>query len=172
VIANVSGTEDSSPAVGMLKRTVSDAILHESVQEDTKLLVRSHSQKLFSELPPLGSLLPLHNDTKRASQNDRTFRVKATFGLEKIRFRMPHSWGFTDLQAEISRRFNMKIEDVHKVDLRYLDEDSEWILLTCNDDLEECIDIHKSLKARTIKLSLRQALYPNLGSSLDSCGPS
>lgn len=173
VNANVPGTGDASPAVGVLKRALSDANLHDSIQEDTKLLVRSHSHKLFSDLPPLSSLIAMKKGkNNHALRNERTFRVKATFGEEKVRFSMTQHWSFTDLQREISRRFKIDIEDAKKVDLRYLDEDSEWILLTCNDDLEECIDIHNSSKTRTIKLSLRQSRYPNLGSSLDSCGPS
>ncbi|XP_074359351.1 protein NLP2-like isoform X2 [Apium graveolens] len=167
VNGKVSAPENASPAAGVLKRAFSDVKLHNSGQEDTKFLVRSHSQKNISNLSPLQNL----NDNQ-ALQNCMTFRVKATFGEEKLRFRMPEYWRFTDLQEEISRRFNIDIEDVHKVDLRYLDEDSEWILLTCNDDLEECIDIYRSFKARTIRLLLREARYPTLGSSLDSCAPS
>lgn len=169
---NVSGTGVASSVVGVLKRALSDAKLQDS-QEDTKFLVRSHSHKLISELPPLSSLIPLRKgNDNHALRNDRTFRVKATFGEEKVRFSMSQYWSFTDLQREISRRFKIDIEEVKKVDLRYLDEDSEWILLTCNDDLEECLDIHNSSKTRTIRLSLRQSRYPNLGSSRDSCGPS
>lgn len=169
---NVSGTGVASSVVGVLKRALSDAKLQDS-QEDTKFLVRSHSHKLISELPPLSSLIPLRKgNNNHALRNDRTFRVKATFGEEKVRFSMSQYWSFTDLQREISRRFKIDIEEVKKVDLRYLDEDSEWILLTCNDDLEECLDIHNSSKTRTIRLSLRQSRYPNLGSSRDSCGPS
>lgn len=167
VNVNVSAPENASPAAGVLKRAFSDVKLHLSGQEDTKFLVRSHSHKIFSNLSPLQN-----GNNNQALQNCITFRVKATFGEEKLRFRMPEYWRFTDLQEEISRRFNIDIEDVNKVDLRYLDEDSEWILLTCNDDLEECIDIYKSFKARTIRLLLRETRYPNLGSSLDSCGPS
>lgn len=167
VNVSVSAPGNASPAAGVLKRALSDVKLHDLGQEDTKFLVRSHSHKIFRNLSPL------QNDNNNCTiQNCRTFRVKATFGEEKLRFRMPEYWRFTDLQEEISRRFNIDIEDVNKVDLRYMDEDLEWILLTCNDDLEECIDIHRSFKARTIKLLLREARYPNLGSSLDSCGPS
>ncbi|KAL1827886.1 hypothetical protein ACET3Z_006298 [Daucus carota] len=154
-------------APGELKRALSDVKFHESGQQDAKFLVRSHSQRVLSSHSPLQN-----NNNIQAKQNCRAFRVKATFGQEKHRFRMPEYWRFSDLQEEISRRFNKNIEDVNKVDLRYLDEDSEWILLTGNDDLEECIDIHRSSKARTIKILLRDARFPNLGSSLDSCGPS
>lgn len=157
-------------AGGVLKRASSDAKLHDLGQEETKFLVRSQSHKIFTELPSLEALPPLPKGNSRAVRSGSSFRVKATFGEEKIRFSMPQYWGFGDLQGEILRRFN--IEDLSKMDLKYLDDDSEWILLTCNDDLEECIDIHRSSGSSTIKLSLRQAPSPNLGSSLDSCAPS
>ncbi|XWS26013.1 hypothetical protein CRYUN_Cryun27aG0117200 [Craigia yunnanensis] len=66
-------------------------------------------------------------------------RVKVTYGDEKIRFCMQSKWRFKDLLHAITRRFN--IDDTSGFDLKYLDDDSEWILLTCDADLEECIDI-------------------------------
>lgn len=170
VTASAPGGGHASMAGGVLKRASSDAKLHDLGQEETKFLVRSQSHKIFTELPSLEALPPLPKGNHRAVRSGSSFRVKATFGEEKIRFSMPQEWGFGDLQGEILRRFN--IEDLSKMDLKYLDDDSEWILLTCNDDLEECIDIHRSSGSSTIKLSLRQGPSPNLGSWLDSCAPS
>lgn len=154
---------------GFLKRARSDAELHDLHRDDDhKLLVRSHSQKIFVEqqlevLPVLS--LPKNRD--KAS-----FRVKATLGEEKIRFSMPYFWGLGELKREIVQRFN--VEDISKVDLnlKYLDDDSEWVLLTCDADLEECIDVHRSCKSRTIKISLVPTVRPNLGSSFESSGGS
>ncbi|KAL8521203.1 hypothetical protein ACS0TY_011661 [Phlomoides rotata] len=157
---------------GMLKRARSDAELHDMGlgQEETKFLVRSYSQKIVSdhaltEAPPV----PINNSNK---VNDvGYFRVKAAFGEEKIRFSLQPNWGFRDLQKEVFRRFNID-DNGSRVDLKYLDDDNEWVLLTCDADLEECIDIHRSYKSRTIKLSLNQPYYHNsLGSSFGSTGP-
>ncbi|XP_057769119.1 protein NLP2-like isoform X2 [Salvia miltiorrhiza] len=153
---------------GMLKRARSDAELHQLSQEDTKLLVRSYSQKIFSdhasnEAPPVPK-------TSSKAQDVGYFRVKAALGEEKIRLTLQPHWGFRELQQEVLRRFN--IDNGSRVDLKYLDDDSEWVLLTCDADLEECKDIHTSLKSRTIRLSLNQAYYhPSLGSSFGSNGP-
>ncbi|KAB2045965.1 hypothetical protein E1A91_D01G206200v1 [Gossypium mustelinum] len=154
---------------GALKRARSDAELHSLKQEEPKLLARSQSHKTLGELPPLETQLPL---PKTGGQNLRTggaFRVKATFGEVKIRFSLQPSWGFRDVQQEIAKRFN--IEDVSRMCLKYLDDDNEWVLLTCDADLEECRDIYKSFQSHTIKISLHQASHPNLGSSFGSSAP-
>ncbi|KAA8546176.1 hypothetical protein F0562_020930 [Nyssa sinensis] len=155
---------------GILKRACSDAELHDTGQEETKVLARSHSHNLFGELPNFEDLPSLLKSSSQVLREAGAFRVKATFGEEKIRFSMQQCWGFVGLQGEIVKRFN--IEDISKISLKYLDDDSEWVLLTCDADLEECIDIHRSSRSRTIKLSLHLAFHPNLGSSFGSGCPS
>ncbi|KAH6777116.1 hypothetical protein C2S51_008428 [Perilla frutescens var. frutescens] len=153
---------------GMLKRARSDAELHHLDQEDSKLLIRSYSQKIFSD-HALNEASPVPK-TSSKPQDVGYFRVKAALGDEKIRLSLQPLWGFRDLQQEVLRRFN--IDSGSRVDLKYLDDDSEWVLLTCDADLEECKDIHRSLKSRTIRLSLNQAYNrPSLGSSFGSSGP-
>ncbi|KAA8535926.1 hypothetical protein F0562_028404 [Nyssa sinensis] len=157
VTARALGSGDALLAekpTGVLKRASSDTELHDSGQDEAKVLGRSHSHSLFGEHPSVEAL-PLSLLPKSSSKFLRdagAFRVKATLGEEKIRFSMQQNWGFADLQREIVRRFT--IEDINKIDIKYLDDDSEWVLLTCDADLEECTDIHTSSGSRTIKLSL------------------
>ncbi|KAG8368011.1 hypothetical protein BUALT_Bualt15G0000900 [Buddleja alternifolia] len=120
----VNGSDALSTEQQTLKRARSDAELHELGQQETKLLVRSYSHKIFSEHEPAPTL------------PKNTFRVKAAFGEEKIRFSLQPHWGFKDLQQEVLRRFNID-NGSSRVDLKYLDDDSEWVLLTCDADLEE-----------------------------------
>ncbi|KAF8410302.1 hypothetical protein HHK36_002828 [Tetracentron sinense] len=171
--SNLADREEASMVEkpgGILKRVRSDAELHVSSQEEPRLLARSHSHKDLSEFHSHESLPPLPKSNGRPSRGRGTPRVKVTYGEEKIRFSMQHNWGFEDLQQEIARRFN--IDDMSRIDLKYLDDDSEWVLLTCGADLEECMDIYKSSRSHTIKLSVHQASHLNLGSSLGSSGPS
>ncbi|KZV20231.1 hypothetical protein F511_01088 [Dorcoceras hygrometricum] len=132
-----------------LKRATSDAKLLDLGQEKTKLLLRSNSQNIFInnhatvESPPPN----LSNENEMV-----TYKVKAYFGEEKIRFSLHHQSSFQDLKQEVFRRFD--VNNNIKVDIKYLDDDAEWVLLTCDADLDECMDIHRSSEIRTIKISV------------------
>ncbi|KAL2346005.1 hypothetical protein Fmac_000005 [Flemingia macrophylla] len=103
--------------------------------------------------------------------NTPTFRVKATFGDEKIRFSLQPNWRFRDLQMEIARRFNLN-ENISNIQLKYLDDAREWVLLTCDADLEECKDINRSSQSRTIRLFLFQPSPLNHSNAFGSGSPS
>ncbi|CBI40717.3 unnamed protein product, partial [Vitis vinifera] len=112
-----------------------------------------------TSIPQSGSL---------ASQEGDAWRVKVTYGDEKIRFRMQSNWGLKDLRQEIGRRFN--IDDSSGFHLKYLDDDLEWVLLTCEADFEECKDICGSSQNHVIRLAIHQISH-HLGSSLGSTCP-
>ncbi|KAI3774233.1 hypothetical protein L1987_48780 [Smallanthus sonchifolius] len=112
------------------------------VHEETKLLVASNNNK-----------------PKNISQDEGVFRVKASYCHEKIRFKMSKAWGFEDLQQEIARRFNKY--GMGDIILEYMDDDSEWVMLACDADLEECMDLHESTKNQTIKLLIHQSSHPS-----------
>ncbi|KAJ8772798.1 hypothetical protein K2173_027975 [Erythroxylum novogranatense] len=142
---------------GALKRVESDANLHASSRKEEKPLLRSQSHVSLTEQHNLCDLpppLPKSSDLLQSQKPDAQ-RVKITYGNEKIRLRMPKHWGYEDLRKEIERRFN--IEAISRFDLKYLDDENEWVLLTCDDDLEECIDLCQSLQNHTIKLLLQMS---------------
>jgi PB1 domain len=93
---------------------------------------------------------------KKSQENGETWsRIKAAYGSDNIRLRLDPSWGVKELKDEICSRFN--IGDSNFVNLRYLDDDSEWILIACDADLKECIHVYKSSKASTIKICVQTA---------------
>ncbi|KAE8698774.1 Protein NLP2 [Hibiscus syriacus] len=167
-LCNADGLMVEDPG-GLMKRAHSHVELHSLNQEEPKLLARSQSHITFSELQTFETLPLLPKSSGQNLRARGAFRVKAVFGDIKIRFSLQPSWGFRELQQEIAKRFS--IEDVSGMDLKYLDDDSECVLLTCDADLEECIDIHKPSQSHTIKISLHQTSHPNLGSSFGCTAP-
>ncbi|XP_077246844.1 protein NLP5-like [Tasmannia lanceolata] len=137
-----------------LERASSEAELNALSKEEEGPPTRSHSHKSLSVSPCLERLSPFPNI--HVPRRSNLIRVKVMYGEEKVRFSMQPSWGFQVLQQDIARRFN--IDDVCTMDLKYLDDDSEWVLLTCDADLQECKDIYKSTQANTIKLSVHHFL--------------
>ncbi|TKY75326.1 NLP4 protein [Spatholobus suberectus] len=161
---NVAGNKD--PAVGegssavVLKRIRSEAELKSLCQDRAKLLPRSQSQETLGEHPKAQYQRPLPKTSSKVDAH----RAKVTYGDEKTRFRMPKNWGYEDLLQEIAIRFN--VSDMSKFDVKYLDDDCEWVLLTCDADLEECIDVCQSSESGTIKLCL-QASSHSMRSTLE-----
>ncbi|KHN33800.1 Protein NLP4 [Glycine soja] len=157
----VSTTVSEDSAGVVLKRISSEAELKSLSQDRAKLLPRSQSQETLGEHPKTQYQQPL---LKTSSSKVDSHRVKVAYGDEKTRFRMPKSWGYEDLLQEIARRFN--VSDMSKFDVKYLDDDCEWVLLTCDADLEECIDVCQSSESGTIKLSLQPSSH-SMRSSLE-----
>ncbi|KDP42031.1 hypothetical protein JCGZ_03094 [Jatropha curcas] len=144
----------------ILKRTRSDAELHALYREEEhKPLARSQSHKILGDHHPslTESLPPFPKSSCKSFRDSGAFRVKANFGEDKVRFSLQPSWSFKDLQQELAKRFNRN--DICRTDLKYLDDDQEWVLLTCDDDLEECKDIYRLSQgqSQTIKISVNQA---------------
>lgn len=92
--------------------------------------------------------------------------MKATFDEAKVRFTLLPTCGF----KEIAKRFNID-NNIATFDLNYLDDDKEWVLLTCEADLEECIYIYRSSQSRTIKISVHESSQAKLRGSFGSTGP-
>ncbi|KAH9608101.1 hypothetical protein KSS87_014647 [Heliosperma pusillum] len=152
----VSSPNPSNPSEdlsGSLKRARSEAELQLlAKKENNKILERTYSTKTFIDHPPLKTW--------------PVFKAKATFGEEKVRFTVLPNMGFPKLQQEIASRFNLA--DMSKMGIKYLDDDREWVLLTCDADLEECIDIHRSSGSHTIRLALSH--FTSSGGSTGSRG--
>lgn len=114
----------------------------DKTRQETMTLSRSFKETQTTQVSPPTS-----------SQEDDFLRIKVSYEEEKIRFRMRNSRRLNDLLSEIAKRFS--IEDVSRYDLKYLDEDNEWVLLRCDDDVEECVDVCRSFPGQTIKLLLQ-----------------
>ncbi|KAJ4913951.1 Protein NLP2 [Raphanus sativus] len=170
--SNTISTLMAENAGAILKRARSEVRLRTANQEeDTKFLSRTLSHRAFSEHPPLFKNLPRSRSSLKGAGGGGASKVKASFGEAKVRFTLLPTWGFRELQQEIARRFNIDNNIIATFDLKYLDDDKEWVLLTCEADLEECIDIYRSSQSRTIKISVHEASQGKLGGSFGSTGP-
>lgn len=116
-------------------------------KSDANLPLWSDGAKPFSWPGKQASAPPREREVPGAGERDGP-RIKVTYGEDTIRFRMKREWRYKDLMHEISRRFGVENNE-GGYHLKYLDDDSEWVLLTCDADLEECIDVCNS----TIRLS-------------------
>nr|GMD10933.1 protein NLP5-like [Ipomoea batatas] len=135
-----------------VKRVKSAAELHSSSNEP-KTLPRCQSHASLIQRPP-SRFLPRTKGGGDCRPREDVLRVKVSFGEEKIRLRVHNTWGYEDLLNEIARRFGM--DDSMGLQLKYLDDDSEWVLLTCDADLQECFDVCRSSQNQTIKLTFHR----------------
>ncbi|CAL4910984.1 unnamed protein product [Urochloa decumbens] len=107
---------------------------------------------------PFGSLMPV--------QNSGIVTVKARYKEDLLRFRFPCSASVIDLKDEVAKRIQI---DVGVFDIKYLDDDHEWVKLTCDADLEECMEISRLSGSNVLRLLVTD-ITPILGSFCGSTG--
>jgi len=145
-----------------LLKAASHAELQMFTEERPVVLPRSQSQMLVSEQKPE------ENMSGMQKSKPVSLKIKAMYGEERCIFRLQPSWGFEKLKEEIVKRFSIAPEMY--VDLKYLDDESEWVLLTCDADLLECIDVYKSSSAQTVRILVNVNVHPVLGPSFGQTG--
>ncbi|TVU48492.1 hypothetical protein EJB05_08130 [Eragrostis curvula] len=143
-------------------KAASHAELHMLTEERPVTLSRSQSQMLLSEQKQIENISGMQKSKPDA------LKIKAMYGEERCVFRLQPSWGFDKLKEEIVKRFSIAKENY--VDLKYLDDESEWVLLTCDADLLECIDVYKSSSAQTVKILVNPNGQPVLNPSFGQTG--
>lgn len=81
----------------------------------------------------------------------RIITVKVTFGSDTVRFKLATSRAsFLELRDEVARRLNVDVGT--NFTLKYLDDDEEWMLLACDADLQESIEVMRLSGQHAIKL--------------------
>ncbi|KAK9093930.1 hypothetical protein Scep_025399 [Stephania cephalantha] len=105
---------------------------------------------------------PMQN--AKANQDKRTVTMKASYRENIIRFRLLTTSGMVELQEEVAKRLKL---EVGTFDIKYLDSDHELVLLACDADLQECMDVSRLLGRRMVRLLVHD-IVANLGSSCES----
>ncbi|ESQ28895.1 hypothetical protein EUTSA_v10023271mg [Eutrema salsugineum] len=100
--------------------------------------------------------------------HNKLVSIKATYREDIIRFKIStESVSITELKQQVAKR--LKLETA-AFELKYLDDDSEWVSVSCDADLSECLDtssVATTAKAKTLRLSVHDVI-PNFGSSCES----
>ena len=78
--------------------------------------------------------------------------VKATYKEDTIRFKFDPSAGCFQLYEEVGARFKLQNGSFQ---LKYLDDEDEWVMMVNDSDLQECIEILDDLGTRTVKFLVR-----------------
>lgn len=89
---------------------------------------------------------------RQAFEEAASVTVKAKFQDDTVRFKLSLGSSFSDLRQEVGKRFKLNC-----FDLKFLDDEEEWVMLTCDADLIECIDILRSSHGSHIKLMVRDS---------------
>ncbi|RID54538.1 hypothetical protein BRARA_G01851 [Brassica rapa] len=126
------------------------------------VLVRSSSTSMEQD----------HNQTFRthnsSSESGSLLTVKATYRDDTIRFKLdPFVVGCSQLYKEVGKRFKLQ-EGAFQ--LKYLDDDEEWVMLVTDSDLQECLEILNGMRKHTVKFLVRDIPGAAMGSSGGSNG--
>ncbi|KAJ9189010.1 hypothetical protein P3X46_000353 [Hevea brasiliensis] len=74
--------------------------------------------------------------------------VKATYKEDIIRFKFKPSVGCFQLYEEVAKRFKLQNGAFQ---LKYLDDEQEWVMLVSDSDLQECVEILDYVGTRSVK---------------------
>ncbi|KAM7465201.1 hypothetical protein LguiB_012763 [Lonicera macranthoides] len=100
------------------------------------------AETLCSDPPPRPATagISYKASNSRQEQDVGTVTIKATHGGHTIRFQLPYLSRKSDLVEKVTTRLSL---NEGSFNIQYQDEENEWILIACDEDLEECIGIWK-----------------------------
>ncbi|XP_028082390.1 uncharacterized protein LOC114283709 isoform X1 [Camellia sinensis] len=141
-----------------MSKTTED-ILIQSVEGVTTRSCLSPQKRVGSDVPSTSS--PKHRHCK---QNARTATIKATYGDKTVRVPPPATSGIVKLKEELARRLELEHGSFY---VEYEDEDHDWILIACDDVLQECLTFSRD--NRVIRLAVRDEVVnsQNSGKALE-----
>lgn len=81
-----------------------------------------------------------------------TITVKATYKEDTVRFKFLPSAGCQQLLEEIAKRYRLAVGTFQ---LKYMDDEEEWVMLSSEADLIECVEVLESVGSGNLKLLVR-----------------
>ncbi|XP_042030062.1 protein NLP8-like [Salvia splendens] len=94
------------------------------------------------------------DETTHVRRDGAIITVKATDGENIVRFKFVPSAGCFELYSEVAKRFELGTGEFQ---LRYLDDEEEWVLLVTDSDLVECVEVLELLHTRTVKFRVSRS---------------
>ncbi|CAN0858001.1 Protein NLP9 [Linum grandiflorum] len=92
--------------------------------------------------------------------------MKATYKEDTIRFKFEARAGCFQLYEEVGKRFKLQTGTFQ---LKYLDDEEEWVLLTSDSDLQECCEILDYAGKESVKLAVRDTPFATGSSGSSNC---
>ncbi|KAL4567683.1 hypothetical protein LXL04_023275 [Taraxacum kok-saghyz] len=105
-------------------------------------------------------------ETETFGEDGNKITVKATYKEDTVRFKYDPMCGWFQLYEEVGKRF--KIER-GSFQLKYKDDEEEWVLLVCESDWTECLEILEFLGTRNVKFLVRDAVFGMGSSGASNC---
>ncbi|KAI5054731.1 hypothetical protein GOP47_0029876 [Adiantum capillus-veneris] len=121
----------------------------------------SHLQGSHSGSPSFSAIGNSGRERQAVEEVSMT-TVKATYHDDTVRFKLGQNSGYLDMLEEVGKRFKLRL---NSFDLKYLDDEGEWVMLTCDADVAECFDILRAAGSNHIKVMVRNVSH--VGSSND-----
>lgn len=142
-------TEHNQPtSSGMTDSTNESALMNSS----------SSSSRSFDEKSPTKA------ETSCGDSGSK-ITVKATYKEDMIRFKFEPSSGCSELYEQVSKRFGL---ETGQFQLKYLDDEKEWVMLVNDSDLHECLEILEFVGTRTVKFMVRDVSSPTTNSGTNN----
>lgn len=98
--------------------------------------------------------------------SDSKIIVKASYKEDTVRFKFDPSLGYLQLYEEVGKRFKL---NQGTFQLKYLDDEKEWVMLVSNSDLQECLEVMDEIGTRNVKFLVRDIVCAVGSSSSSSC---
>uniref|UniRef100_A0A0D9XR13 RWP-RK domain-containing protein n=1 Tax=Leersia perrieri TaxID=77586 RepID=A0A0D9XR13_9ORYZ len=103
--------------------------------------------------------------SQSVNESNTAIVVKAAYKNDTIRFKLLPSVKYEQLLEEIVKRLKLSVGTFQ---LKYKDDEGDWVILASDADLQECLDILDTTMLHILKLQVQDVLCPT-GSSSGSC---
>lgn len=148
--SNSSSSCSQSSTSSLSYPTCTPLLKQEVALEENKIL--STQANLVENNTPILRPITLEVSSEKQNNKHDSIKVKVIYREEKVVFRLHSDMGFEGLKQEVAKRFGLA--DPGLFGLKYLDDESEWVLLTCDDDWHECLDVYKDSSSHAIRISV------------------